>query len=311
MSKLLLIDANNIGYASQHGTKLHCHGREVQAIFHFIKTLQSLMKDHRGYTPIILWDGKANHRFEIHPTYKEGRNKTPQQKAEKEKYVECLPDIKKAVALLGVRQMLVSNLEADDLAGYFSMRATANKQEVKLISGDQDWLQLVSDYVVWFDPKLDKIVTAGNFAEKTGYATQRQFLEGKALTGDSSDAIPGVGGLGDVGAVDFMAEYGSVKGFLAEAKAGSLPGKLPVALQRFLDNKPFTYRKKEYPPMIGTFVRNMKLMDLMNVEKPDPELTKIISLPLNQPAFENFCSELAFQSILKNIDVWIAPFKGA
>ena len=129
-------------------------------------------------------------------------------------------------------------------------------------------------------PKLDKVVTAGNFAEKTGYATQRQFLEGKALTGDSSDAIPGVGGLGDVGAVDFMAEYGSVKGFLAEAKAGSLPEKLPAALQRFLDNKPFTYRKKEYPPMIGTFVRNMKLMDLMNVEKPDPELTKMISLPV-------------------------------
>lgn len=309
MAKYLIIDGNNIGYASQHTNKLHVAGREVQAIFHFIKTIRSLLSTHRDFMPLILWDGKPQWRFDLFPEYKGDRDKDPKQVAEKSKYQEQLPDIKTALSLLGVRQLLVKNLEADDMAGYLSVKATADSHEVVLISGDKDWIQLVNDDCIWHDPKRDEYVTAGTFAARTGFATTDQYVEGKALMGDGSDNIPGVGGIGEKGAQDFMFEYESVRGFLAAAKAGTLPEKLPVAFQRFLDNKPFTYRKKEYPPMMGTFVRNKKLMELRYIKAPDPSQVVRMKCEFDLDLFRQFAEDLQFNSILKTLDVWVAPFK--
>ena len=309
MAKFMFIDANNIGYASQYTTKLHVAGREVQAIFQFMKTMRSLMAAHRGYTPLIMWDGKAQHRFDLYPEYKGNRNQNPDQIEAKAKYEEQRPEIKRGLTLLGVRQLTVSNLEADDLAGYLSKKTTDDGNEVLLISGDKDWIQLVNDKCVWHDPKLDQTVTSDNFAEKTGFVGPAQYVEGKALMGDSSDNIQGVGGIGEKGAIDFLMEHGSVREFLGKAKRNELDEKIPSSHQRFLDNKPFVYRKKEYQPMAKSFVRNVKLMDLRNVAKPCPDLTESISARLDEEKFKDFAAELAFNSILKTFDVWVTPFR--
>ncbi len=59
-------------------------------------------------------------------------------------------------------------------------------QRVKLITGDKDWLQMVQSGVVWFDPIRDRECNMPNFFEFTGYRTPEQFLDGKALMGDSA-----------------------------------------------------------------------------------------------------------------------------
>ena len=309
MAKYLYIDGNNIGHASQRTNKLHVAGREVQAIFHFMKSIRSLLVENKGFIPLVLWDGKAKHRIDLYPEYKGNRGKDPKQKAEADTYREQLPDIQKMLSLLGVRQLVTTNLEADDLAGFLSVKASAEGHQVKLISGDKDWIQLVNENCYWHDPIRDETVTSSNFAEKTGFASPNEFVQGKALQGDSSDNIGGVGGIGEKGAMDFLFEYGSVENFIKMAKKGLLSEKLPTSHQRLLDNKPFFYRKKEYQPMIKTFIRNVKLMELRKVEKPDPKKTKNFPAKLDQFAFEEMASELAFNSILKTVDVWILPFK--
>jgi len=331
MPKYLLIDGNSVGYASHHATKLSSGGQETQAVFGFLKTMRELRVTYPDHTPIVLWDGRAEWRFALNPSYKSNRNDDPKKVAVKEAYKSQTPFIRDALEALGIRQMTVATHEADDMAGYLvSTLMQKPDTEIVLISGDGDWIQLVRTGVTWRDMRDDaKIVTIANLFEKTGYKTPLAYLEGKCLQGDSSDVISGVGGIGEKGAPEFLAEFGSVRNFWKVCADGTFVPKKKAHINLYKGTSPLTLeewtltyagdpadeaaKKKHMDAWPGQgrvlFGRNLKLMQLIKVAKPDPAHVEVRKGQLNRERFQQICEELGFASILKQLDVFINRFE--
>jgi DNA polymerase-1 len=227
----IIVDANSLGYASHCATKLNVAGFETQSIFGMVKSARELKASSPDATLLYLWDGHAQWRYDLYPGYKADRDKDPKQALMRANYKKAKPVIQKALQLLGIMQLTVLTAEADDMAG-FMVNSLNPEKKIKLVTGDQDWLMLVKDNVTWFDPIRDSTVTIHNFMDFTGYENGRAFLDGKALQGDGSDKIGGVGGIGKGTAPLFLAQFGSVQGFFDRVDSGDyIPKK--KAEQRF------------------------------------------------------------------------------
>ncbi|WKZ86254.1 5'-3' exonuclease [Ralstonia pickettii] len=299
MSKTLLIDANSIGYACHSSTKLTAGGMQTQAVFGFVRTMRELRREYPKHTPMVLWDGRAEWRFKLHPLYKSNRDNDPKKVAMKEAYAEQRPYIARALKHLGIRQVTALQHEADDMAGYFVAELTKNPEnEVVLITGDEDWIQLVRRNVTWRDMRNDdKKVSLANLFDKTGYKTPYAFLEGKCLQGDTSDVISGVGKIGEKGAPEFLAQFGTVREFWRRVDSGEFTLKYVA------------HKNLASPEGRAIFARNLKLMQLLKVQKPAKEDMRVEIGKVDDEAFQALCEELAFSSILKNVPLFTSIFK--
>lgn len=298
MAKTLIIDGNSIGHASHHGTKLNSGDLQTQAVFGFVKTMRELRVVYPDFTPIVLWDSKAKWRFELLPSYKSNRSNDPKKVADKQSYDDQMPYIKSMVSSLGIKQMTVSGYEADDMAGYLVSAISSDPEnEIVLITGDKDWLQLVRTNVSWRDLRDDsRVINAKTFYDKTGYKNPVQFLQGKCLQGDASDVIPGVGGIGEKGAPEFLAQFGSVYEFWRQVDSGE-----------------FVPTKKAWIALASkegrkTFYRNLKVMQLIRVPKPEKDLVTVDAGSFDKEQFAVQCEDLAFGSILNNLDTFLKVF---
>jgi DNA polymerase-1 len=298
MNGFILVDGNSLGYAHHHSTKLTVGRFQTQAIFGFLKSIRNLKATYPDRHMIVLWDGRAKFRYDLMPTYKAGRESvSPVEKADKDAYKAQVPFIQMFLSKLNVSQALNEELEADDLAGYFAPRL-AEKQPVLLVSGDQDWLQMVGPNVTWHDPRKEGItVSEENFFEFTGYHTPQAFLQGKALRGDSSDDIPGVGGIGEVGAAELLAEWGSMAKFFAAVKDGSHKPKAKK------------HQKLASDDSKAIFLRNLKLMNLLQAPTPNKELARDFKPVFDTQTVMTLCQKLAFISILKDFNNFVSVFQ--
>lgn len=298
MAGSLLIDGNSIGFASHQGTKLSAGEIETQAIFGVLRTTRSLITERHGFRPFMLWDGKT-WRKQVFEDYKANREPDEKTKEMRAAYKAQRPRIARALKALGITQMFAQNMEADDLAGIVCDRLVQTGERVILVSGDKDWLQLVQPGVMWFDPIRVREVNYRSFETNTDYKTPAAFLQGKALQGDTSDNIPGVGGVGEKGAKKLLEEWGSVEAFFEAFDKGEA-GKLGKRLTEFANNANGGRDR---------FALNMRLMDLRTSERPKPENLKVQKSKIDREAFEELCAECAFNSILKDLDSWIKPFE--
>lgn len=300
----LIIDGNSIGNAANNTRVLQLGNMQVQAVFVFLKMLRSYVSTYQHYTPVVLWDG-ASWRNMMFSDYKSDRDliQTPSQiKAAEAKihYKKQVPMIKKALRMLGIPQVLSLNMEADDMAAIMTDRYVSTGGRVILMTGDQDWIQLVGPNVVWKDPIGDRIVTHKNFEEFTGVKTIEQFIEVKALSGDKGDSIPGVGGVGKDGAIAFLNKYGSFANFVNA-----------VSIEKSVD---FNSLPKKFKALIEdeakaiTFDRNITLMNLRTTERPTPSAVQIDKGTPNKEEFQRFCELLLFNSITSDLDSWLAVF---
>lgn len=298
MANVLIIDGNSIGYASHYATKLTAGELETQAVFGFLRTMRELVLTYPNYKPIVLWDGKAQWRYELCPSYKSNRKNDPKKLKIREAYVAQRPYIARGLNALGIHQLTVKTHEADDMAGHLVEKLSKNADnKIQLITGDGDWLQLVRPNVSWRDMRNDaKQVDSNNFYDKTGFKTPYAFLQGKCLQGDSSDVIPGVAKIGEKTAPLFLAEFGSVSNFWHMVDTGAYK---PTKKSHI------TLAEKESRK---AFARNLKMMQLIKVARPDPSDVVNDSGKFDKDKFVELCEELAFNSIIKTVDVFVAPF---
>jgi 5'-3' exonuclease len=306
----MLIDGNSIGHYANNANKLTIGELEVHAIYGFLRTLKSIVTMYPQMKPIVLWDG-VSWRKMLFPDYKEIRERQGT-KAEqiqfetKEGYKKQAPYIKKALRLLGVPQVFALNMEADDLAAIISDRYVAQGHKVLLVSGDKDWLQLVGPNVSWRDI-MDrgngraKIITPANFEEELGVKTIRQFVEMKALCGDQGDSVPGVGGIGEKGAKDFLKAFGDFATFLnmvtfGEVKLADLHKKYRALVED--EQKALTFKL------------NLDLVDLRTPVRPAPVSLTIDKGNPSLTNFRKFCELLLFRSIYEHLEDWQFVFPG-
>jgi 5'-3' exonuclease len=298
----LFIDGSNVAHAANNMKPLKNGDMHVQAIFGFLNTLRPVTAAFAMLSPVVLWDGRS-WRYDAFPEYKGKRNKPPETKHEKEQAEKRqwlkpqIPEIRRGLKALGIAQMVAMNLEADDLAGLLVRRYQPQGRKIMLMTGDKDWCQLIGPGVGWWDRIRDTKITMKSLKEHLGVDTPRQWLEVKALMGDTSDDIPGVGGIGDKGAVELVTTYGSVESFKNQYLDGTIT-KVPKKFADLVGNE----------DKLITFGRNLELMDLNHPKIPQPQDLRVTKGAFDKESFAGFCEDHAFKSILTRIDEWCEPF---
>lgn len=305
MNRHLLIDGNSIAHAANAGTTLTVGQTQVQAVYGVMRTLRRLMAVYGNlYKPTVLWDG-ASWRKMMFPEYKANRDKddTPAAaalKAQKEQLKKQARLIEIGIELLGINQVRAANMEADDLAGIMVERFEPRGDKIVLVSADRDWIQLISPNVSWFDPINDRKVTPAMLPEKYGVKDVAQFIELKALMGDMGDNIPGVGGIGEKGAKEFLQTYGSVANFTNSCildKTIDL-AKLPKKYRALVEDENKAI----------TFAANIKLMDLKTRHRPAPINLRVTKGDPDINKLRAFCDRLLFRSITQDLNNWSSVF---
>ncbi|WP_350019650.1 DNA polymerase I [Priestia flexa] len=212
--KLVLIDGNSIAYRAFFALPLlnNDKGIHTNAIYGFTTMLMRILEEEKPTHLLVAFDaGKTTFRHKTFTEYKGGRQKTPPELSEQFPFIRDLLDA------YGIKRYELENYEADDIIGTLATQAEKENFEVKVISGDKDLLQLVSEHItVGITRKGITDVDAYTPAlidEKYGIKAM-QIIDMKGLMGDSSDNIPGVPGVGEKTALKLLKEFGTVENVL-------------------------------------------------------------------------------------------------
>lgn len=282
---LLLLDGNALLHRAWHAippltTK---DGRVVNAAYGFATTLDKMLRQFKPDYMAVAWDlpGKT-FRHEQFEAYKAQRKEK-----EPELYMQ-IPLIQEILSLYGIPSVSAEGFEADDVIGTLSQEAKSKRVETLIVTGDQDQLQLVDDTtkVVYFLKGISetKIFDPAAVVEKYGFAPA-QMIDYKALRGDPSDNIPGVAGIGEVGAKELIAQYGSVAEILKASEAGTLPAK---AAKKFAGKEQVARDSLR----LVTIVRDVPLnVDFETMKVRAPELDALLKL----------YRELDFRTLIKKL----------
>jgi len=160
------------------------------------------------------WDGvRSKHRREIFPGYKQhGPRKDTSDPNYPVRFDECRALVHRLLPALGVRSLILGRCEGDDVM-YRARRAFRKLhpyESAVIVSEDRDLWQLVTPRTAVYRPIHKEWITHENRAEKSGCVNREEFLLMKSLMGDSSDAIPGVGGVGDKRALTLVQQSRSL-----------------------------------------------------------------------------------------------------
>jgi len=211
--RLLLVDGHYYLYRSFFAIRglRNSRGEPTNAIFGFLKALRKMLADIRPDRAAVIWDcGLPARRVELQPAYKQNRSEMPDDLRPQEDWLQ------EKIPLLGTASLFVENTEADDLIASYAVAARREGAEVVIATNDKDILQLVDESTrIYSTAKAD--LTDGTFAllgpvevaAKWGVPAVR-IADVLALTGDSSDNIPGVPGIGEKTAAGLINEHGSV-----------------------------------------------------------------------------------------------------
>jgi DNA polymerase I len=234
-----LIDANSLGYAQHHANDLRIHnGIQTQAVHGVLTHLRKNLQFDSHVLNVLIWDGRAQWRYDALPLYKSSRQRTEEQREKRRLYEEQRPWIQKAVAALPVIQVTHPEAEADDLAWGLSQLLERQGHLVTLYTADSDWLQMVTARVRWCNArKPSELVDSDNLSKLMGYASTIQLKEAKALMGDSSDDIPGLTDVAQKRAVAALAKYGSLEKLLIASEDVLQLSQEPKYLQALGDPK--------------------------------------------------------------------------
>jgi DNA polymerase-1 len=203
---IYLLDGSSYIHRAYHAIRnlQNASGFPTNAVFGFTQMTLKLLSEKKPDYLAIVFDTKGpTFRHEIYGEYKANRPPMPEDMAVQ------LPFIRKVVKNLGIKMLEKPGYEADDIIGTLARVGESEGFEVVVISGDKDFRQLIRPGVSMWDTMKDKITDYD--ALKTAYGFEpEKFIDVMGLSGDSSDNIPGVRGVGEKTAVSLVKEFGSV-----------------------------------------------------------------------------------------------------
>lgn len=234
--KIVLIDGHSILNRAFYGVPdlTNSEGLHTNAIYGFLNIMFKVLDEEKPEYLTVTFDVHApTFRHEMYEDYKGTR------KPMAEELRQQVPVIKEVLKAMNVEIIEQAGLEADDLLGTISRICEEKGLDVSIISGDRDTLQLATERVKIRIPKTKQGQTivedyyAADVKETCG-VTPKEFIDVKALMGDSSDNIPGVPGIGEKTATKIIEEYGSIEN--AHAHAGELkPPRASKNIQEYWD----------------------------------------------------------------------------
>ena len=207
MTKTLLVDGNNLVKIGFHGVKDYYHnGKHIGALWHFVNTIRRFIDEQNFDKVVVMWDGDDNSsaRKLIYPQYKEQRRDRDNE-YKLDSFTEQKERIKQYLEDCYIRQINVDNNEADDLIAYYC-QISENEQKT-IYSGDKDLTQLISDKVSVYYPRTKETYQLGSKIKCDIYEFPHQNIKTyKILSGDKSDNIDGISGLGEKTLIKFFPE---------------------------------------------------------------------------------------------------------
>jgi len=207
VTKTLLVDGDNLVKIGFHGVKDYYHnGKHIGALWHFVNTIRRFIDEQNFDKVVVMWDGDDNSsaRKLIYPQYKEQRRDRDNE-YKLDSFTEQKERIKQYLEDCYIRQINVDNNEADDLIAYYC-QISENEQKT-IYSGDKDLTQLISDKVSVYYPRTKETYTLGSKIKCEIYEFPHQNIKTyKILSGDKSDNIDGISGLGEKTLIKFFPE---------------------------------------------------------------------------------------------------------
>ena len=218
--KLVLIDGHSILNRAFYGVPdlSNAEGLHTNAVYGFLNIMFKILEEEKPEYLAVAFDVHApTFRHQMYEAYKGTRKPMP------EELREQVPVMKEVLKAMHITIMEQAGLEADDILGTLAKKAEQAGMEVSLVSGDRDLLQIATDHIKIRIPKTKQ----GRTEIEDYYATDvkaayqvtpLQFIELKALMGDTADNIPGVPKVGEKTAQALMVEYGSLDNIYAHVE---------------------------------------------------------------------------------------------
>ena len=212
-SKIVLIDGHSILNRAFYGMPdlTNAEGLHTNAIYGFLTIMFKLLEEEKPEYLTVAFDVHApTFRHKMYAEYKGTR------KPMADELRQQVPVIKEVLHAMGVKTIECAGLEADDLIGTLSNRCENEGMEVTVISGDRDLLQLATEHVKIRIPKTKQGKTEiedyyAKDVEERYQVTPKEFIDLKALMGDTADNIPGVPSIGEKTATKIITQYHSIE----------------------------------------------------------------------------------------------------
>jgi len=301
-----------IGYSGIRD--LYSEDNHIGGIYHFINTIRKFLEEHNYDKVIVCWDSETNTtvRKKIYPEYKTNR-KNEMNEDEYESYLHQRSRVKQYLEEVFVRQIEVPNNEADDLIAEYCRIATDEK--ITIFSSDKDFTQLISKNVSVFSPVKKEYYKFGDkiSINKVDIPHQNVLLC-KVFTGDKSDNIFGIEGLGEKTLVKLFPilqeKSCTINEILDNARVIGQEKKVPKIIQKIL-----TGQSKN--GIIGEefYTTNLKIVDLSNplITNEGKELVEIIYRENMDPTDRGYknlmkmmMSDGLFKYLPKDDNAWIS-----
>jgi len=285
---IYLIDGSALVYRSHfafiRNPLINSKGQLVSAIYGFMNALLRLVaREKPEYLAVVMDTKEKTFRHKQYPAYKATREKMPDELAEQ------LPVIDDLVNKLHIPYLKQAGFEADDIIGTIATRASSSGYEVRILTGDKDFAQLVDEQVQIVNPRDNSIWTPEYVKEKWGVSPD-QIIDLLGLMGDASDNIPGVPGVGPKTAVKLILEHGGIKAIyqdlenirnpklrarLAEHRDQAFLSRELVTIKTDMDNVPGIDEIRAASPDIDAVRSVFQEFELFNLMKPLDEVRSV------------------------------------
>ena len=318
--RLFLIDgmalAYRVYYAFARNPLTNPRGENVSVVYGFSNTLFNFLdEENPDYFAVVFDTSEPTFRHELYEDYKSNREEMPQDMSDQ------LPRIHELLKALDIPIVVKDGYEADDIIGTLAKQAVHEHLKTVIVSGDKDLLQLVDDDIVVLDPgrggTKPQWLDSQGVQEKMGVLPE-QIKDYLALTGDTSDNIPGIKGIGPKTAVKLLKQYDSLKDILDNLESlqdtrirskiendqngdrnlqlseqlTTIDLDVPLKISPCELKRPEIDRKKAF-----RFFQNMQINSMMNRFAPERQkIDACYTCICDQESFSDFINELKKQS---------------
>ena len=287
MKKIIILDGNSVMFRAYYATAYTGNlmqarsGLYTNAIYGFVNMIQHILQTEDMTNIFVAFDkGKKTLRHQTYSEYKSGRSATP------EEFLMQIPYIKEYLDVLGIKHLELDDYEADDIVGSMAYLAKDKFDEVMVVSGDKDLLQLAKGNIHVYLTKKGltdlECYTEENFKSLMGIESS-QMVDYKGLIGDNSDNLPGVPGVGPKTAAKLLDQYGSLEGIINNLD--NLSGKLKENISTYKEQ---ALRSKTLATLYLDVDLEYSVEDTLYVEPSKLELRK-------------FYEKVEFKSFIKKL----------
>jgi 5'-3' exonuclease len=314
VTNTLLVDGDNLFKIGFHGAKdLFNDGSHVGGVYHFINTLRRFLEVHNHDKVVVFWDGDSNSsaRKKLYPQYKENRRRDEMNEYKYESYLTQKSRVKEYIEEVFVRQVEMHDNEADDLIAYYCKIAI--DENIIIFSADKDLTQLINERVTIYSPVSKSYFKQGDKITINKVDIPHQnVLVCKVFTGDKSDNIDGIEGLGEKTLIKYFPELQEKSCTIEELldNARNIPQTKPIkSLSNILTGK-------SKSGILGEEFYNMnkKIVDLLNplITDEGKELVEQIHKDTIDPTdrgYKNLMRMMVkdgmFKFLPKNDEAWV------